>query len=393
MDQVRIHRTALFLLLVMVAAARSTGVIAENRADADVDARNFPEYCSGELSTDRRSRFGAGLRQAEQALAAGNASVAKTALQEAMSAVYRGGAEDSIISVKCFGKATADRWLSAQLAQQRLEPVPAIFVTAADHGARGIIDLVSKQPVARFGPSLEQLRRITQRIEADREFGAFILPKEKAIARACTDARKTLVQLGRKRSANALAEEERVFNRPVTADEKAAADSLEGAQALISSIAGVRRDTATEQETLLVRTRVPKSMELLREARGWDPDNHDNVQSRPTSKRARKRGDAMLASANDRTLSLGARDRFYSAAISYYDFGGWKAQAAQASTAQRNIQASLNAQRARQQAEMKNNLEKKRQELEQAREKMTKTEEEKKRFREEAESLESELGL
>ena len=135
------------------------------------------------------------------------------------------------------------------------------------------------------------------------------------------------------------------------------------------------------------------SMELLREARGWDPDSYTNEQARPDSRRARKRGDAMLALADDASRSLDARDRLYSAAVSYFEFGGWTRQASQAKAARSAIQADLKAQQARQRAEMDKALEKKRRDLEQARESMTKTEAEKERFKDEADALEAELGL
>ena len=385
------YRAAVFLLL--LAALQITDVLAERREDADVEARNFSEYCRGELSPERRSRFHGGLAQAEHAVAAGNAGVARAALQEARAAAYRGGREDSNISVKCFGRGTADRWLSAELAQQRLEPEPALYTTAADQGATGLVERIEKQPARRFQGSLATLKRLTEGLEADREFGAFLLPREVAIFKASADAIRTLEQIARKRRDATLAEEERLFTRPITERERAAAESLTGGKDFISAMTGIEMDVGGDEETLAARARLMPLMELLREARAWNPDSYTDEQARPSSQRARKRGDAMLALANDASRSLNARDRLYSAAIAYYEFGGWTRQTSRANSARNAIQADLKTQQARQQAEMDKALQKKRRELEQARKSMTKSEAEKQRFREEADSLESELGL
>ena len=160
------HHPATFLLLVL--AIQTTVVVAELREDADVDARNFTEYCRDKLPQERQSRFDSGLTQAEQAVAAGNAGAARTALRNARFAIYRGGREDSNISVKCFGRAIADRWLSVELAQQRLEPEPALYVTAADQGAAGLVRRVEQQPAKRFKSSLATLKRLSEGLKADR---------------------------------------------------------------------------------------------------------------------------------------------------------------------------------------------------------------------------------
>ncbi|MDH3947669.1 MAG: hypothetical protein OEU74_01795 [Gammaproteobacteria bacterium] len=363
--------------------------------DGDVSARSFAEYCRDEMPADRKTKFYTQLDQAEQALAARKTNDAEAAMGKALSAVYRGGAE-SDISVKCLGEPSARRWFNAKLALQRLAPTPELYVTAADHGSDGLVDVVSTYSATRFVQSIRTIEGISSRIEAEQQYGVFMLPEEEDIAKACRDAAGPLSQQARRKHQATLAEEGKAFNRPASEQETAAANAMGGAGDLASAITGVDINTAYRKETLLIQQRVRESKLLLREARTWNLEHYDNMQSRPTSLRARKRGDVMLEKASDTRLSLGARDEFYESAIAYYEFGGWNKLATKAASARDAIQAVLKAEQERQRAEQekaKDEMASRAEQMKQAREKMIKTEAEKKSFKEEADALEAELGL
>jgi hypothetical protein len=390
------------------------GVFANAQADfdaktgqwtGDVSPQSFAEYCRGELPADRQATFFAELDKAERVLAARNTADAKTALGKALSAVYRGGAETDI-AVKCLGEPIALRWFTTQLALRRQvsrsgprgtgPDYTTLYVAAADRGTDGIVEVVSSQSATRFVRSVQTLKGIVDRIEADRKYGAFILPGEEAIEKACRDAVDPLSERARREHRATLAAEDQAFNRPATGQEIEATNAMGGAEALASAIAGVKVDATFTKETMVMRQRVSESRELLSTARIWNLGRYDDIQSRPTSQRARKRGDALLARANDTQHSFGARDRFYDYAIAYYKFGHWDNQVAKAASARDAIQPALQAERERQRAnreKAREDMASRAEQVNQAREKMNKTEAEKQTFREEADALEAELGF
>jgi hypothetical protein len=334
--------TTFIVILGTAVSVRADFNTATGQWEGDVSARNFSEYCRDELSDKRKTTFYAHLKKAEKALVAKQENIARTALLNAWRSVHRGGAEDDT-SIKCFGKPVAQRWLKAQLSLQRLAQKPGLYITAADRGSDGLVKVISKQPAKRFARSIQRIKEVSNKAESNRKFGAFILPKEEAIAKACRDAMKPLSKQAKHEHQSTLVAENKAFNRPATRQEREAMDSISGAEALASSIAGVKLNTAVQQETLLVKQRVRDSRKLLREARFWNIEHYKNTQARPSAKRARKRGDTMLKKASNTKLSLGSRDKFYQDAINYYDFGGWKKLITKAKSAKNSILASLKA--------------------------------------------------
>ncbi|RLA46237.1 MAG: hypothetical protein DRR06_05550 [Gammaproteobacteria bacterium] len=363
--------------------------------EGDVSAQTFTEYCRGDLPADQQASFYAQLDLAEQALAAQKTTAAEAAMGKALSAVYRGGAE-SDISVKCLGEPAARRWLTTKLVIQRLAPQPGLYITAADRGKDGLIEIVSPQPAARFVQSFQTIEYIADRIETDRQYGAFILAQENAIEKACRDAIEPLTKQARQKHQSTLAAEDKAFTRPATEQETAALNAIDDAEEFTSVIAGVELNATTPKETLLAQLRVHESRELLREARIWNLKDYDDIQARPTSQRAQKRGEAMLAQANDTGLSPGTRDQFYEDAIGYYEFGHWNTQVTKAKSAKDAIQPALKAENERQQADRekaKEGLASRAEQIKQAQKEMMKTEAEKKSFKDEADALEAELDF
>jgi len=189
----------------------------------------------------------------------------------------------------------------------------------------------------------------------------------------------------------------RAFNRAPTEQEKALLKS--------GSTFGAAMGAGMDSDALLTGQRVGESSNLLHDARDWNfvlfkdsGKSEDNIswQELPSSKRARQRGDTLLAKANDASNTFTARDSYYDMAIDYYSFGHWNSQRDAAVAAEASIQDDVMAER--QQAEekmqqMQADMESRLENAEQAMESMQKTEAEKKSFNDEADALEAELGF
>jgi len=375
----------------------------------DAAAQSFEEYCwrLREFTSKGQAAFYAELDNAERSLASRNTIAAKRTLRNALAAINLGRDDD--LSVKCLGEAAARRWLTAQLTLQRLAPDNrllgkwvdgALYLAAADHGTDGIIEVVSAQTARQFKQSIPLLERIVSEIERLRKFGTFMLPEEDAIAKASQAALGPLRKQAWRKHEAALAAEDQAFSRPATEQEIAMLDAMSGVEAFASEMMGIENNAAAQKEVMLIGNRVDKSRKLLRSASAWDLKRYDNTQSRPTSQRARKRGDMMLAKANDTKFSLEARDQLYKYAIAYYKFGGWDIQARKSTSARDAIQPALQAEQARQRAAREKAREKFQNEmaidaeqLEQAQKKMMKSEAEKQSFKDEADALEAELDF
>ncbi|UCG72589.1 MAG: hypothetical protein JSV45_15310 [Chromatiales bacterium] len=371
----------------------------------DVGPRNFAEYCAGELSADRKEKFYAERDKAERAIAAGNPGDAEAAMYEALGAVYRGGSEESDVPVKCLGQPTARRWLAMRLDLYRLQTqqasnerarAPQLFTAADRGGSAAVVSLVSDQRAGDFRSSLRALEGFIERVTNEREYGAFILAEEDAIATAFRDANGPLLQFANQQHRDALNAEDQAFHRAPTEQEFAAAGSVGSAEMLAKAVAGVELDTAMEREAILTGIRVGESQQFLGDARDWNLDQYSDVSALPSSQRARQRGDTMLAKANDTTQGLEVRDNYYEDAEWYYEFGEFDDLARTAKLQRAAIQPALQAERERREEQMEQaaaDMEKKAEAVQQAVDDMQKTEAEKKSFNEEADALEAELGF
>ena len=371
----------------------------------DVSARTFDEYCRGELPPDRRTRFFAALDAADSALASRNVTGARSAFGEARELVYRGGA-DSDISIKCLGESVAQRWFDGQLELKRQQSAirsrgteaetAALYVTAAEQNAKAVVVLVEGKKPRRFVASIATLEQIVDRLDRDRDYGVFILADEETLAKTGRGAVTTLRQRASQEHRNALLAEENAFVRLLTDQELAASDATENAQGLAKALTGVDVGATWDRDEIVLRKRARESQESLRLARVWNLELYDDLQSMPSSQRARQRGDEMLSRAKDTNSSLPLRDTLYKEAKRYYDFGGFKEASASAASAHKTIEPALRAERDRQeklldQAEAR--LNEKAESVRQAAEDMKKSASEKKRFKDEADAMEEELGF
>jgi len=388
--------------------AIALGILTLGTAYSEEYAESFSEVCRGALPADRQNLFYAELRRGEQAIAAGNVRDAEQAMNTAQGTAWRGAAFDLAVSndvgIKCLGEQTAKRWYAARLGLYRLLAAENsgdsdrvgqtnLILQANDGGSNALVNEISSEPAHRFRGAVGSLQQIAARVDKDREFGAYILPQENAVAAACRDAVSQLRKLADQKHRAALEAEDRAFNRPLSEQEISLAESAESAQAATMAIVGVNMDTGRDKEAPFIAMRVTESQRHLRDARAWDLDEYDDPTTEPSSRRALERGDTMLARANDPAQGLEMRDDLYQDAEKYFQFGGFSKQAKAAESQRDAIQPALQAEKARREQQRDAALEQKAAAMQQAVDDMQKTEAEKQSFNEEADAMEAELGF
>lgn len=399
--------------LVCMAFAALIGVVSVGRADidprtgrqlgGDAAPQNFAQYCQGELPRDRLSTFNAELARAEGALAAGNGDQADDALLGAFKAIFRGGAEDSALSVKCLGEQTARRWFNAKLAvwrvvsgDRRLEQSSRgnmRYLLAANANPDSTAKLIKGVAAERFKPAYRAVREAVQMIESEREYGAFILREEEQIQANGREVLGSLSEFAAREAAAALKAEDAAFRRPITPQERQALQALGGAGQLAAAMAGMELDVADQEQAMITGRQVDESREMLRRARAYELDAGAPA---PSDRRAEMRGDTMIARADDKAHGLELRDTFYDMARDYFEFCRCDDKVAAAEAAQQRIQPALQAERDRREQQMEKTqaeLQQKADAMQRDIEKMQKTDAEKKSFQEEADALEAELGF
>jgi len=364
---------------------------------------NFAALCQGDLLPKYQAEFDSNLAKAEQALKAGDLEQTREALSRADSAAIRGPNETFFnAAIKCQGEAKARRMFVtrrdyhlARKAQGKTD-IP-FWVIVADGGKSGISAYTQGYDAKKYRRAMTSVQKIVDRKEWERDYGAFLLSEEQAMLQAGKDALPEMRAHARSKHTEALAAEARAFNRAPTEQEKALLKS--------GSTFGAAMGAGMDSDALLTGQRVGESSNLLHDARDWNfvlfkdsGKSEDNIswQELPSSKRARQRGDTLLAKANDASNTFTARDSYYDMAIDYYSFGHWNSQRDAAVAAEASIQDDVMAER--QQAEekmqqMQADMESRLENAEQAMESMQKTEAEKKSFNDEADALEAELGF
>jgi len=380
----------------------------------DASPQSFSDYCGAEmrrldargqaLQEELTARFYAELEQAERALAAGNVGEASDRLNSAESTAYRGGREDSMISVKCFGEPTARRWFKVNLAvwlaatgDRRLEISQrrdTQYKLAAPAQPKNVASTIQAEPAKRFKNSYRSVRDAVNGIEADRDYGAFILREEEQIVANGREVLALLSDFARREAAAALEAEDVEFKRPATEQERQAAQALSSGSQIGMAMAGVKVDMDDDQGLSIIAARqVGFSQQSLERADAYGLEPDDRV---PLDRRAEQRGDTLLARANDAAMSLTARDGYYELARSYFEFCGCDNKIARTDAAQDKIQPALQAERERREQQMeaaRADLEKKAESARQAIDDMQKSDAEKKSFNEEADAMEAELGF
>ncbi len=357
------------------------------------------------MSSDRKSKFFAALDAADSALAARDTDDATNALSDAFRLAYRGGG-DSEISIKCLGKSVARRWFEVQLELRRQQSASEsrrsrdeadlLYVTAADQGATALVSQVEAKRARRFISSLRVLEGIVARVDNDRAYGAFILSEEDALTKACREALTSLRRIAEGRHRTALHDEEDSFRRAITDLEFSASQAVEASQGLAKALLAVDAGAIGDKDAMILQKRASESLEYLRSARGWNLELFADRQAMPSSKRARKRGDEMLARAEDPGSSLGLKDAAYHEARRYYDFGGFKEASSSTASAHQAIEPALRAahdrqEKALEEAEARFSVDA--DSVRRAAENMQKSASEKERFKNEADALEDELGF
>lgn len=384
------------------------GILTLGTAYGEKYVESFSEVCRDGLPADRQNLFYAELRRGEQAIAAGNVRDAEQAMNTAQGRAWRGAAFDLAVSndvgIKCLGEQTAKRWYAARLGLYRLlaaeNPGDSdrvgqtnLILQANDGGTTALVNEISSEPAHRFRGAVGSLEQIAARVDKDREFGAYILPQENAVAAACRDAVSQLRKLADQKHRAELDAEDEAFNRPISEQEMATVESVTSTEAAASAIIGVDVADTDGMELVFISLRVSESQQHLEDARAWNLEKYDDLTTSPSSRRALERGDAMLAKANDPAQRLEIRSDFYADAEKYFSFGGFEKRAGEAESKRAAIQPALQAEQARQEKQRDAALEQKAAAMQQAVDDMQKTEAEKQSFNEEADAMEAELGF
>ena len=377
----------------------------------DASPQSFSEFCGAELrrndargqalQDEMTKRFYAELERAERALAAGNTAEAADRLTSAEGSIYRGGREDSITSVKCLGEPTARRWFKVSLSvwraakgDRRLEISwrrDMQYMLAAPAKPESVASTIEAAPADRFKGSYRAVSDAVEAIEADRNYGAFILREEEQIVANGREVLALLSDFARREAAAALKAEDAAFKRPATEQERQAAQAYRSGSQIGMAMAGVKVDMA--ELDITTGRQVGESMTQLERADAYGLEPGDRP---PLDRRAEQRGDTLLARANDATQALEVRDGRYDLARSYFEFCSCNDKIARAGGAQAKIQPALQAERDRREQQMeaaRADLEKKAEAARKGIDDMQKTEAEKKSFKDEADALEAELGF
>ncbi len=355
------------------------------------------------LQDELTARFYAELDQAERALAAGNVGEASDRLDSAESAAYRGGREDSMMSVKCFGEPTARRWFKVNLAvwraatgDRRLEISQrrdTQYTLAAPAQPENVASTIQAVPADRFKNSYRSVREAVDGIEADRDYGAFILREEEQIVTNGREVLALLSDFARREAAAALEAEDVEFKRPATEQERQAAQAMRSGSQIGMAMVGVKVDVTDPGLSITTARQVGASQQLLERADAYALEPDDRL---PLDRRAEQRGDTLLVRANDAATGLEVRDGYYELATSYFEFCGCDKKIAGTAAAREKIQPALQAEQERREQQMeaaRADLEKKAESARQAIDDMQKSDAEKKSFNEEADAMEAELGF
>lgn len=378
------------------------------RIGGDAAAQSFAEYCRGELPAERESRFYAELDDAEQALDAGDLAMAETALGGAWQAAFRGGGETDV-GVRCLGEQATRRWFQARLELWRRgssagarggmgADYTTLYAVAADHGSKGIVEVVSKRPADRFTWAYHSVEDIVEVDEWARAYGTLILPEEQAIANAAREALPALREYAKREHAATLVAEADAFDRPATQMERDATAQLDSIGQLAESMGGIDISTADRQAALVTRRQVDESRALLEKARGLELEAVFGYSSdrSPSDLRAKQRGDILFERGNDESLTLEYRDQLYELSNRYYAWCNCHDERAVVAAAKESIQPALQARREEQQRKaesMQADMQQKAESMQQAVDDMQKTEAEKQSFKDEADALEAELDF
>jgi len=358
---------------------------------------NFAELCSFDLPPKRQAAFDESLAAAEAAAKRDDFLTVQRSLENMGLMAYRGqvGREklDYRLSYKCLGKPTYQRVFDVLLAYQggkKVQGRAPYWVIAAEAGAQGLADQVIGQRSSP-GAAVGYIAVVVEEYDWERNFGAYLLPDEQRIKSASEDAIKLIEAHAKRMHDEAMAAEEKAFNRPPTAQE---IEMQVATQAMAGALVGMG-----DADPMLQKQRTGESLNKLGEARRWyisEAASGGNTSDSPESARARQRGITLLAKADDVALDVMSRDEYYEQAINYFEFGSWQKETAGAQAARARIAPDLEARKqqleANQQqalAEMQRKADSAKQEIES----MQKTEAEKKSFNEEADALEAELGF
>lgn len=387
----------------------STAMLAPGTALlAATSSVKFRQSCEQQLSgfeADTRAMVADWQKRADAALASRDAAKVGRVLEEAGSLTANVAGYSGSIFLKCLGESTYRSYLETRHRlyqfEARSDPgnirsvIQAALFDAVNNPAKDANSVLSSIPVeARsYRTAMDTCEGNLRSIEYHRENGAFILTDEEALENMVKKVIAQVVAEAKQQVRTALANEDTEFNRAATQQEKEAAANVAGAGQLAKAMAGVDISNEMSPQLITLNRQASASREWLRKASAWEFKSGNSSQS---FVRAEKRGDTLLARANDKSRDLILRDKLYDHAQKYYKWCNRDDKAARAENAHNAILPALEARQEQQrerleqtQAEMKQ----KSKGMKEAIDSMKKTEAEKKQFKKEADELEEELGF
>lgn len=375
---------------------------------AAASSAEFRQACDRQLSgmeAEARKSVADWQTSADAALASQDAAEVGKVLEEAGSLTGNVAGYSGSIFLKCMGESTYRNYLDTRHRLYQFEArhnptntrsvIQAALFDLVTNPGKDADSVLSSIPVeARtYRTAMDTCEGNLRSIEYHRENGAFILPEEEALAKVSKNVIDRVTAEAENQARMALANEDTEFNRPATEQEKSVAANAGGASEMAMAMAGVDISDEASPELIATNRQVSNSREWLRKASAWEFQTGEHKQS---FARAEKRGDTLLAHANDKSRDLTMRDKLYDYAERYYEWCDCDDKATKAERAHDAIRPALQAreeQRRQQLDKTKAEMKLKAQSMKEATDNMKKSEAEKQQFKKEADELEEELGF
>lgn len=374
-------------------------------AASSVTFRQACERQLSDLEAEARAMVADWQKTADVALARHDIEEAARALEASRSLTVNVAGYSGEIFVKCLGEPTNRSFFKTRYRLYQLEAhndpantrsvIQAALFDAVNNPGKDANSVLASIPVEprAYRSAMDTCEANLDLINIYHENGALVLSEEQALGSLSKKVIDLVVTEAKRQARTALTNEDTEFNRPATQQEKDSTANLTGVGEMAQAMAGVEIDDEMSPQLMTLNRQVNTSREWLRKANAWEFKSGETSLS---FTRAEKRGDTLLARANDKTQDLGFRDQLYDNAQQYYEWCNCNDKAARAKTAHDAIRPALEARQEQQRQQLEEAQSKSKQKAEgmkEAVDNMKKTEAEKQQFKKEADKLEEELGF
>jgi len=396
-----------FRLIIMIASFAAV-LVPSTAPFAAASSVTFRQACERQLSdleAEARAMVADWQKTADVALARHDIEEAARALEASRSLTVNVAGYSGEIFVKCLGEPTNRSFFKTRYRLYQLEAhndpantrsvIQAALFDAVNNPGKDANSVLASIPVEprAYRSAMDTCEANLDLINIYHENGALVLSEEQALGSLSKKVIDLVVTEAKRQARTALTNEDTEFNRPATQQEKDSTANLTGVGEMAQAMAGVEIDDEMSPQLMTLNRQVNTSREWLRKANAWEFKSGETSLS---FTRAEKRGDTLLARANDKTQDLGFRDQLYDNAQQYYEWCNCNDKAARAKTAHDAIRPALEARQEQQRQQLEEAQSKSKQKAEgmkEAVDNMKKTEAEKQQFKKEADKLEEELGF